>query len=88
MTFFGGTIACTHCIVNGLCTRKQEKTKQNKTKPKAHYNCISVMVHVIKFQPKNKTTKFFFEEAALSAGQKYWTFEAISYPYFRSQTRS
>jgi hypothetical protein len=64
MTFFGGTIACAHCIVNALCTRKQ-----NKTKPKAHYKCISVMVHVVKFQPKNKATSYFFEEAALNVGQ-------------------
>jgi len=60
MTFFGDTISCAHCIVNALCTRKQKNKKQNKTKPKAHYKCISVMVHVIKFQPKNKTTILFF----------------------------
>ncbi len=31
MTFFGGTIACAHCIVNVLCTKKQ-KIKENQTK--------------------------------------------------------
>jgi hypothetical protein len=85
MTFFGGTIACAHCIVNDLCTRKQKKkTKQSKTKPKAHYKCISVMVHVIKFQPTNKTTNFiYFEEAALSNGKKILdVHEAIRCPYF------
>jgi hypothetical protein len=47
-------------------------TQENKTKPKTHYKCISVMVHVIKFRPKNKTTKFFFFQSDI-ASKVGWT---------------
>jgi len=81
MTFFGGTIACAHCIVNAFCTQKKN--------PKAHYKCISVTVHVVKFQPKNKTTNYFFEEVALSTSQKYWMFmRPLVVLYSRFQTTS
>jgi hypothetical protein len=39
--------------------------KTKKKKPKTHYKCITVMVHVVKFWPKNKTTKFYFFKVML-----------------------
>jgi hypothetical protein len=63
MTFLVAQLHVPIAFVNALYTKKQIEKKNQK--PKTHYKCISVMVHVVKFQPKNKTTKFVFLKVIL-----------------------